>query len=80
MQWRIWAAINKPANFPPLSLKPIVMSAKHDTTAESIIIMCTGKRLMTGVINENEKPIVVVPQFGIMVRSSGSHMITGWSR
>jgi hypothetical protein len=56
------------------------MSAKHDTTAESIIIMCTGKRLMTGVINENEKPIVVVLQFGIMVRSSGSHMITGWSR
>jgi hypothetical protein len=64
-QWRIWAAINKPANFPPLSLKPIVMSAKHDTTAESIIIMCTGVRFVAGVINENKKPIVVVFQFGI---------------
>jgi hypothetical protein len=62
MQWRIWAAINKPANFPPLSLKPLVMSAKHDTTAESVIIMCTGERLVASVINENKKPIVGVFQ------------------
>jgi hypothetical protein len=41
------------------------MSAKHETTAETIIIMCSGERLVAGVINENKEPIVVVFQFGI---------------